>query len=307
MGFRLLILTPARDDFVCAWPDALRAMIPEITVDLCHCKEEAMAVIEQVDAAYGDIAAELFAEAKNLRWITCPLIGPKAGYFHRAMIDSDVVVTNMRSTFNDHVSHHAMAFVLAFARGFHGYIADQGKQRWGRDCPTVHLPESVAVILGVGAIGAETAKLCSAFGMTVIGVDARRLDPPSGITEMHPPEALPEVLPRGDFIISILPETPQTQGMFTADQFRLMKSNAYFINVGRGATVILDDLMTALKKGEIAGAGLDVFEIEPLPPDHALWKTPGVLITPHVGGEGPYVNERRTEVFFENCRRTGFC
>ena len=303
MGFRLLILPPAEQTFVSAWPNALKELIPEITVDLCQCEDEAMAVVEQTDAAYGYIGPELFARAKKLKWVASPLIGPKASFFHQALIESDVVVTNMRGTFNDHVSAHAMAFVLAFARGFHGYLAYQNNRRWQRDQPTVHLPEAVAVILGVGAIGAETARLCSAFGINVIGIDARQTEPPSGVTELHPPDALPEVLPRGDFVISILPETPQTQGLFAAEQFRRMKSSAYFINVGRGATVVLDDLVAALKKGEIAGAGLDVFEVEPLPEDHSLWTTPGVLMTPHVGGEGPYVDERRTEVFMENCVR----
>ena len=116
--------------------------------------------------------------------------------------------------------------------------------------------------------------MCAAFGMTVIGVDARRSDAladvPWGVAELHRPDALDEVLPRGDFVIVTVPETPETQGMFGAEEFRLMKDSAFFINVGRGATVVLDDLVAALHGGEIAGAGMDVFEIEPLPADHPL-------------------------------------
>lgn len=120
---------------------------------------------------------------------------------------------------------------------------------------------------------------------------------------MRPPEALHALLPQADFVIMTVPHTPQTQGMMGAREFRAMKQTAYLINIGRGACVVLDDLVAALRAGEIAGAGLDVFEIEPLPADHPLWTMPGVLLTPHVAGVGPYLQERRTEVLLDNCRR----
>ena len=91
--------------------------------------------------------------------------------------------------------------------------------------------------------------------------------------------------------------------MFGTEQFRLMKREAFFINIGRGATVLLDDLVAALNGGEIAGAALDVFQVEPLPSDHPLWTAPGVLITPHVAASGPYIDDRRTELFLDNCIR----
>jgi phosphoglycerate dehydrogenase-like enzyme len=91
--------------------------------------------------------------------------------------------------------------------------------------------------------------------------------------------------------------------MMAAREFRLMKRTAYLINIGRGGTVLLDDLVEALRSGQIAGAGLDVFQVEPLPAEHPLWTLPGVLITPHVAGVGPYLQERRTELLIENCRR----
>ena len=97
--------------------------------------------------------------------------------------------------------------------------------------------------------------------------------------------------------------TPQTRGMMAAREFRLMKKTAFLINIGRGACVVLDDLVAALQAGEIAGAGLDVYELEPLPSNHPLWTMPGVLLTPHVAGVGPYLPERRTEIVIENCRR----
>ena len=206
------------------------------------------------------------------------------------MIDSDVVVTNTREIYNDHISAHIMSLLLAFARGLQVYIPQQVAGVWQQGYPTIYLPEATAVIVGVGGIGGETARLCAEFGMTVLGVDPRLDEPTQGLAELHRPDALLEVLPRGDFVIVTVPETPETQGMFGAEQFRAMKSGGFFINIGRGATVILDDLVDALRAGEIGGAGLDVFQVEPLPAGHPLWSMPDVLITPHVAGNGPYLN-----------------
>src|SRR5207237_7834710 len=160
-----------------------------------------------------------------------------------------------------------------------------------------------ALIVGVGGIGSEAARLLSAFGVTVLGTDARRTAAPEGVAELHRPEALDALLPRADFVILTVPHTPATEGFFDRARFRRMKPTAFFIRIGRGMTTRLDDLVAALQAGEIAGAALDVFEQEPLPSEHPLWTMPGVLITPHTAGYGPYLDERRYEVFTDNCRR----
>ena len=306
MSFKLLILNPSEQEsmeYVDDWPEKLREAIPDMQINLVRSMGEAMEVIGEVDAAFGNIAPELFEKANNLRWIACPQAGPRSGYYHQALIDSDVTVTNTREIYNDHISAHVMSYLLAFARGLHVYIPRQLQREWTPDYETIHLPDSTAVVIGIGGIGAETARLCSEFGMTVIGVDPRAAEPTPGVTEIHRPAALDNVLPRGDFVIVTVPETPETQGMFAKEQFRRMKSSAFFINIGRGATVVLDDLAEALGEGQLAGAGLDVFQTEPLPSDHPLWSIPGVLITPHVAGRGPYLEERRTALFLENCQR----
>src|SRR6267378_4414652 len=116
-------------------------------------------------------------------------------------------------------------------------------------------------------------------------------------------EALDTLLPRADFVILTVPHTPATEGFMNRARFSRMKRSAFFINIGRGKTTRLDDLVAALRAGEIAGAALDVFEQEPLPVEHPLWTTPGVLITPHTAGFGPYLDERRFEILLDNCRR----
>ena len=146
--------------------------------------------------------------------------------------------------------------------------------------------------IGVGGIGGEASRLCAAFGMTVLGVDPRRPEAPGSMKTLHRPDELHRLLPQADFVIMTVPQTPQTRGMMAAREFRLMKQSAYLINIGRGGCVVLDDLVEALRAGEIAGAGLDVFQIEPLPSEHPLWTMPGVLITPHVGGASSAMGPR---------------
>jgi phosphoglycerate dehydrogenase-like enzyme len=167
----------------------------------------------------------------------------------------------------------------------------------------VYLPESTALIVGVGGIGGETARLCRAFGMTVLGIDARLTNPPPDISDLRAPDALDDLLPRADFVILTIPHTPETEGLFNAERFGRMRRGAFFINIGRGKTTRLDDLVAALRSGQVGGAALDVFEEEPLPSSHPLWSMPNALLTPHVAGFGPYLDERRYEIIEDNARR----
>jgi phosphoglycerate dehydrogenase-like enzyme len=140
--------------------------------------------------------------------------------------------------------------------------------------------------------------------MRVIAVDPRPVDRPSEVAAVWPVEELPQLLGQSDYVVIAAPHTPQSAGMFARSQFRQMKREAYLINIGRGAIVVLDDLVAALEAGEIAGAALDVFETEPLPPDHALWRMPGrVILTPHVAGYSPRIAGRHLETLLDNVGR----
>ena len=124
------------------------------------------------------------------------------------------------------------------------------------------------------------------------------------MTALAAPTQLDERLGEADFVILTTPETPETIGLFNAARFARMRAGAYFINIGRGACVVTDDLVAALRTGQIAGAGLDVVSPEPLPAEHPLWTLPGVLLTPHVAIYGaPHQQERREALLLENCRR----
>jgi len=301
------LMLPPQSETTREWARRLAEATPELDIIAPETTEGAEQAIAMADGAFGRIPPALLARADKLRWLQAPQAAPPAGFYYRELIEHPVVITNFREIYNDHIGAHVMAFVLAFARGLHVYLPQQLRREW-RPVPresgdVVHLPEAAALVVGVGGIGSEVARLASAFGMHVIGVDERRVAPPAGVAELHRAAALDELLPRADFVILTVPHTPETEGFMNRARFQRMKKGAFFINIGRGMTTRLDDLVAALKAGEIAGAGLDVFEQEPLPADHPLWTIPGVLITPHTAGHGPYLDERRFAVLSDNCRR----
>jgi phosphoglycerate dehydrogenase-like enzyme len=288
------------------WGAQLAAALPELTVVVAEDRARAEQEIGAAEAAFGTIPPELLRQARHLRWLQAPQAAPPAGYYYPELIAHPVAITNFREIYNDHIGAHVMAFVLAFARGLQRYIPQQLRREWqkpGQNEGVVHLPEATILVVGVGGIGSEVARLAAAFGMRVIGVDERRRDKPPGVTELHRGDELDALLPTADFVVLTVPHTPETEGFMNRTRFQQMKKTAFFINIGRGLTTRLDDLAAAIEAGEIAGAGLDVFEQEPLPTGHKLWTLPGVLLTPHTAGYGPYLDERRYQVILDNCRR----
>jgi len=302
-----LLMLPPQSATTRAWAARLTAALPALEVVVAEDPTQAAQVAPRAEAAFGTMPPALLRAASRLRWLQAPQAAPPAGYYTPELIAHPALVTNFREIYNDHIGAHIMAFVLAFARGLHLYLPRQLRREW-RPEPletggVLHLPETTALIVGVGGIGAEAARLCAAFGMHVMGVDARRREAPPGVLKLDGPDALDALLPLADFVILTVPHTPATEGFMHRARFARMKRTGYFINIGRGLTTRLDDLVAALRAGEIAGAGLDVFEQEPLPPEHPLWTLPNVLITPHTAGHGPYLDERRFEILLDNSRR----
>lgn len=266
--------------------------------------EEARREIADADAFFGRITPELLGAAQKLRWVQAPMAGLERFVFPE-LAQSDVTLTNMRGVYNDHIADHAWMFVLAFARGLHVYARRQARREWNPGgVPVVHLADATLGVIGLGGIGQEVARRARVAGMRVLGVDPRQTDKPGeSVDELFGPDRLNEVLSRADFVVICAPHTPQTEKMIRLTQLETMKRTAFLVNIGRGVIVDLADLTQALMDGVIAGAGLDVFETEPLPADHPLWDLPGVAITPHTAGNAPRAHERRLQVLLENTRR----
>src|SRR6266436_5276044 len=288
MSFTMLLLAPDADP---SWPEKIRQAVPDAVAKIHADPRDALPDIETADAAYGTVPPELFARAKKLRWICASRAGLGSAYFYDALVESDVVVTGMHGSYNEHLSTHAVAFLLAFARRFDHYLP---QKRWQRGPGMIDLPTQTVLIVGVGGAGSEASKLCAAFGMRVLGIDPRVTELPAGMADLATPDRLEEGLGEADFVNLTTPETPNTLGMFNATLFSRMKRGAYFINIARGLCVVTQDLIAALQSGQLAGAGLDVADPEPLPPDSPLWGMPNVLITPHVAMLGTLRSEEHT-------------
>lgn len=298
------VFVPPQSDVTRAFATQLQHDVEGLEVHVPETESEAKACLKNADAAFGGLSAELLTHAPKIRWLHSRQIAPPPGYFHEALVEHPLVITNTREVYNDHIGAHILAFVLSLSRDLPYYHTQQLKGRWAPkplNSDVVFLPEATALIIGVGGIGAEAGRMLSAFGTRVIGVDARRTSLPEGFAEIHGVDAIDDLLPSGDFVILTVPHTPQTEGMMNLQRFRRMKASSFFINIGRGLTTRLSDLVVALEEGHLAGAALDVFDQEPLPEDHPLWSMPNVLITPHMAGFGPYLEERRYKILRDNC------
>jgi phosphoglycerate dehydrogenase-like enzyme len=288
------------------WARAVAAAAPGLRVSVAQDRRAAMELLPQADAAFGTLDAQLLAKAPKLAWLQAPMAAPPAGYFFPELVEHPVQVTNFRGIYNDHVAIHAVAMLLALARGLPRYLRQQARAEWTRhlaDEDVLNLPESTVLVVGMGGIGAEVGRMVAAFGATVIGIDPRRLEAPEGVRHMCLPDEFDRLLPSADAVILTLPHTPQSEGLIDARRLALMRPHALLVNIGRGATVRLDALTEALQRQRLGGAALDVFEQEPLPATHALWSEPRALLTPHVAVVGPHIAERRLAVLCDNAQR----
>ena len=192
------------------------------------------------------------------------------------------------------ISETVFALMLGLTRKIHTYVKNQQQKTWHHAHMGLEMHEKTIGIIGVGTIGNETAKIAKAFGMRVLGV-RHSGKPADYVDEMFTPDQLGQLLPICDYVVVTLPLTKETYQLFGADQFKLMKSSAFFINIGRGEIVVEADLIQALMEGTIAGAGLDVFETEPLSPDSPFWEMENVIVTPHTSGATEHYNQRVIE------------
>ena len=284
------------------WVSAIRAAASGQAVVAPTSAVEALAAAREAEGWIGKLDRELLIAAPHLRWVQSPSISLESIVFPE-LIDSDVTLTNMRNIYNDHIANHVLALFLAHCRDLPNLIRRQIAGEWTRTGVAVRDPAAMTVVvLGLGGIGAEVVRRLAVFGPTIIGVDPKVATPPAGLAELHTPDALPDLLARADATIVCAPQTPETTGLFDEALFRRMQPSAFFINIGRGKIVRLAALERALAEGWIAGAGLDVFEEEPLPASSTLWAMPNAIITPHSAGFGPHTEERRLNVILDNVR-----
>ncbi len=315
---KLLIHPPVDDERLAK----IRAAAGEMSVVNAVTEEQALAQVADADALFGKITAPLLARARQLRWVQSPTASLEH-YVFPELVQHPCTLTNMRGLYWDVIADHVLGYVLCFARNLHRYIRQQTRAQWApvggeqvratfgagqstvnaMDRAHLHLGDCTLGVVGLGSIGAEIARRSLAFGMRVVAVDPVRTEAPQGVAALWPVEQLDELLAASDFVVIAAPHTPRTEKMFRRPQLRKMKPTAYLVNIGRGAIVDLSDLTAALDAGEIAGAALDVFEVEPLPAEHPLWRMENVIVTPHVASCSVHIAERHLAVLLENVDR----
>jgi phosphoglycerate dehydrogenase-like enzyme len=284
----------------------------------------ALAAIAGADAFIGKITPDLLARADRLRWVQS-FTASLEHYMFPELVAHPAVLTNVRGLFGDVIADQVLGYILCFARNLHTYVRRQIEHRYepaggesarvsfaagpgvvnAMDRATIYLPDATLGIVGFGGIGAEIARRALAFGMAVRAIDRfpDQKPPVDGVQSVEGIDRLPALLAWSDFVVIAAPHTPETAGLFNAQTLSHLRPSSYLINIGRGAIVVLDDLVAALRAERLAGAALDVFEVEPLPANHPLWDFPNVIITPHTAGYSPVIAARHLATIAENVRR----
>ena len=311
------------------YPEVEAARLAQITaaaapmrVANCASETEAIAEIADAEGFFGKLTPAMLEAAPELRWVQSPTASLEH-YIFPALAAHPLQLTNMRGLFYDNIADHVFGCMLCFARNLHVYIRQQQRREWRpsggskegqsfRSGPAVTtsvdlahttLSQSTLGVVGLGSIGSEIARRGVCFGMRVLGLDSDPRDAPEGVIGPWGTDRLDDLLAESDYVVIAAPHTPATEGLFRADKFARMKSSGVLINIGRGVIVNLDDLCNALEQGEIGGAALDVYEIEPLPAEHPLWGFENVILTPHVAGHSPEIAERHLAVLLDNAGR----
>jgi len=206
----------------------------------------------------------------------------------------NIILTSANGVHAYPISETIFALMLGLTRKIHSYVKNQQAKVWHHAHMGLEIHEKTIGIIGVGAIGKETAKIAKAFGMNVLGV-RHSGSPVDFVDQMYTADELNEMLPQCDYVVVTLPLTKDTYHLFGKEQFSLMKPSAFFINIGRGEIVAEEELIEALRNEEIAGAGLDVFTKEPLDDNSPLWDMENVIITPHTSGSTEHYDKRVIE------------
>jgi phosphoglycerate dehydrogenase-like enzyme len=269
---------------------------------------EAEASLDGAHAVLGLCSPELIAAGRDLHWVQSYSAGVDQCVATPALRERGMILTNAQGLYGPAIAEHTIGMMLMLARGLDVYHLRQAEGIWDRGVDdyadsTWELAGRTLLVVGLGGIGTEIARRAHALGMNVIATRSSSRSGPEFVSYVGLANELKELASRADIIVNATPLTPATEALFDAAFFRAAKQGAYFINIGRGRSVVTEDLVAALESGHIAGAGLDVTDPEPLPGDHPLWSMPRVIITPHISARTRASGERRWLLVRENLRR----
>ena len=283
---------------------------PELKIVHFEKYEDAAQDLTDCEIAFTiSLRPEQFVSARKLRWIHAPSAAVHQFLFPQ-LVHSDVILTNSSEVHGPVVAEHVIALIFALAKKIPQAVRAQQDRVWAQEAIWTNRPKPREIagatlgLIGVGSIGHHVAKMASAIGMRVMAVrEHPDREKPEGVDSVLPTSAIDTLLGQSDFVAMSVPLTPETRGLMNAERFAKMRPGAYLINVGRGPQVDELTLEHALRNHQIAGAALDVFDKEPLPPDSPLWRLDNLLITPHTAGMTEKLWQRHYELFSANLRR----
>jgi len=286
--------------------DDLQALLPGIEVVVSRSRAETLANAKDADAIIGSCDRAVIDAAEDAIWVQVFSAGVDRCVGADRIANGSAVLTNMQKMSSPVIGEHVIALALSLARGIPRFAKEMPRGDWHRGSDISRDMMSVAgktmLVIGLGGIGTEAARRAAALDMRVIGTRRSSRAGPDFVDYVGLSDELLALAAEADFIVNALPLTPETTGLLDAKFFNAAKRGAYLINVGRGPTVVTDDLVAALERGQLAGAGLDVTDPEPLPANHVLWQMDNVIITPHVASSDS--NRARHMILFkENLRR----
>jgi len=293
--------------------DLLKRAAPDAEIIAAGSPEAAAEIIAGADVYFGICTPEIAKRGTSLKWIQIMRAGIDACTAQPEIADRGTVATNLQRVLAKPIAEHAISLMFAFSRKLYAFRDEQHTGQWNGDIRQGRRTSGAGLwlvsgrtmlVVGLGGIGSEVARLGDALGMRVLATRNSRREGPDYVEYVGLSHEMNELAAQADVVISTLPLTADTASLHNAAFFAAMKPEAIFINIGRGETVDTDALVAALRSGEIAGAGLDVAAPEPLPEGHPLWSLPNVMMTPHVAGSSsgalrPIVGP----ILLENLRR----
>jgi glyoxylate/hydroxypyruvate reductase A len=270
-----------------------------VSVHIAATPSEAAGAIADAEILYAwKFPLQLYAKAGRLKWLQ--VMGAGVDWALVPELPPHVQITRAPGVFGPWMAEYVVAWCLWVTQRMKPYRDAQRQRRWDDHVLPDRLGGKTLSIVGLGDIGRDIARAARGLGMRVLGV-SRRGRPVREATKMYPVAAMARALREADFVVLLLPLTPETRGIIGADALGAMKPTTWLINIARGAVVDEGALMAALEQRRIAGAVLDVFDREPLPPSHPLWKMDNVVVTPHISG--PSTADALTPVFNDNLAR----
>jgi phosphoglycerate dehydrogenase-like enzyme len=303
---KTILLSFEREKLRDEWLAQIREIAPDMRILITREQDEVEAALDEIEIAAVDLPRDLLPRARSLRWFQQWAAGADWLLRHPEAVELSFVLTNASGIHAIPITEHIFALLLAFARLIDRSVRHQMQGKWMPDelkRDVFELADKTMALIGVGAIGERTAQMAKTCGMRVLGVRRNPEKGALGLAAMFGPDQLLDVLPEADFVVVTAPLTLETQNMIGERELRAMKPTAYLVNIGRGGIIDERALIRALEEGGIAGAGLDVFEEEPLPGDSPLWRMENVIVTAHYAGYTPRYDERAMAIFLDNLRR----